>query len=191
MPVRRNSACRGPIRARLDNDRNLSHHQKPFGLISSHTSPPQFKATVAQNAFWNDCLLDLCRRYFCATSAPGQPPSKLNKCNALSVVRQRLSLAEDLSQPYTMKVIPLLTEYIQKTKAGSFPAMTMTDTKTRNVVANSNDIAPGLREETPGARSPANVTLAPCRRPFGSRLSSYVTNSSPTGRRCRFVNDLI
>jgi hypothetical protein len=47
-------------------------------------SPPQFNATVTQKAFWKDGLLDLCRRYFCATSAPGQPPSKLNKCNMFS-----------------------------------------------------------------------------------------------------------
>jgi hypothetical protein len=74
-------------------------------------------------------------------SAPGQPPSKLNKCNVLSVVRQRLSLAEDLSQPYARKVIPLPTEYNQRTKTGNLPAKTAPDTETMNVAANSSDLA--------------------------------------------------
>src|SRR5512139_2999841 len=103
--------------------------------MNSHIRPPQFSATVAQNATWNDCLLVLCRSVFCAMSAPGQPPSKLNKCNVLSAVRHRLFLAEDLSQAYAMKATALPTRYSHRTKVGSLPVMAAIDTRTRKVPA--------------------------------------------------------
>lgn len=43
---------------------------------SSQPSAPQLSATVAQNTSWNGALRVLCLRRSCASSPPGQPPSR-------------------------------------------------------------------------------------------------------------------
>ena len=58
-----------------------------FHFIQSHTVTDIFTKTVSQKIILNLVLLDLCLKIRCARNAPGQPPTRANRCRVFSGVR--------------------------------------------------------------------------------------------------------
>ena len=78
-------------------------------------NPATFTATVNQKTATKLGLEHLWRSSCCPRRAPGQPPTKLSRCNVLSGVRQRPLIDADLSTAYARNAKRLSPMYIART----------------------------------------------------------------------------
>lgn len=143
----------------------------PFA-VRNQPSAKQLKTTAAQNPVWNSFFVDLCRNIFCASKAPGQPPTIPNTCSVLSRILQRLFCAADLSIAYARKASMPAAKYNPRIANGSRPVNTATARIEQNRMANTvpdDHCLPGAVEI---ACCLTNRIVSARNRPFSSVASS-------------------